>query len=157
MRRGEWEQNEHGDSQGGEMTVSAFESKAIPPAEDTLRVTLGPAAALWDRVKAHVQAAHGPFAEEWYFAGKAHGWAFRLKDAKRAIVYMTPHRGHFVASFVLGEKACTAAREARLPAAVLQAIEDAPRYVEGRGIRVPVRTARDVRTVEALAALKTAR
>jgi Protein of unknown function (DUF3788) len=76
---------------------------------------------------------------------------------RRAIVYMTPRRGHFVASFVLGEKACAAARAARLPPAVMQAIDEAPRYAEGRGIRIPVRTAKDVQTVEALAALKTAK
>jgi len=114
---------------------------------------LGPSGPLWGQLQKGLQAAYGPLAEEWHF-GKAFGWSFRLKEKTRAVVYMTPRRGHFLASFALGEKACLAAEDAGLPQAMLALIRDAPRYAEGRGVRIPVRTKRDLAGVEKLAAIK---
>lgn len=138
------------------MAWSAFDDKASPPADKPLLETLGRAGPLWTRLRDHLQSTHGPLVEEWGFAGKAYGWSLRLKQRKRAIVYMTPCRGSFLASFALGEKACAAAKAARLPSWLLAIIDEAPRYPEGRGIRIPVRRASDVAGVEKLAAIKIA-
>jgi hypothetical protein len=108
----------------------------------------------WARLTDDLQSAHGPLIEEWNFSGKAYGWSFRLKQKKRILVHMTPCRGHFLVSFALGEKACLAAHAARLPASVLALIDRAPQYAEGRGVRMPVRTNRDLDSVEKLAAIK---
>jgi hypothetical protein len=131
----------------------AFADQSSPPTPKTLAAMLGPTSALWTRLVGDLKTAHGPLAEEWNF-GKAYGWSFRLKEPKRALVYMTPRRGHFLASFALGEKACAAAHDAGLPDAILAMIDAAPKYAEGRGVRIPVRTARDLASVERLAALK---
>lgn len=138
------------------MALSAFADKAVPPTDRTLAVMLGRAARLWDRLIADLDAAHGPLIQEWNYSGAAYGWSFRLKKAARAIVYMTPCEKHFLASFALGEKACAAARAGGLPASLMAAIDAAPKYAEGRGVRIPVRTARDVAGVERLAAIKVA-
>jgi len=117
---------------------------------------LGRTAMLWAHLKDDLQAEHGPLVEEWNFSGKAYGWSFRLKQRKRTIVYMTPCRAHFLASFALGEKACAAAHAGGLPASVLAAIDGAPKYAEGRGVRIPVRNRRDLEGVARLAAIKVA-
>ena len=135
------------------MPLSAFEDKAAPPTPKTLATALGRSAPLWDRLQANLQAQHGPLSEEWNF-GKSFGWSFRLKQPKRVFVYMTPCKGHFLTSFVLGEKACAAAHAAKLPAPVLEQIDAAPRYAEGRGVRFQVRTKADAAAMEALAAIK---
>ncbi len=139
------------------MALSAFDDKARPPTGEALEEMLGRTSPLWARLKDDLGAAHGPLAEEWGFAGKAYGWSLRLERAERNLVHMTPCKGHFLASFALGEKAYRAARASKLPAAVLALIEAAPKYAEGRGVRIPVRTKRDVDAVEKLAALKIAR
>ena len=64
--------------------------------------------------------------------------------------------GYFLASFALGEKAVQAARKSGLPAAVLDAIDHAPKYAEGRGVRFEVRRKQDVASIEELAMLKVA-
>ena len=138
------------------MALSAFDDKATQPADRALAEMLGRTHALWVNLQADLQHAYGPLIEEWNFSGPAYGWSFRLKQKKRALVYMTPCRDHFLASFALGDKACRAAREAGLPAAVLALIEAAPKYAEGRGIRIPVRTKRDLASVLSLAAVKVA-
>jgi hypothetical protein len=74
----------------------------------------------------------------------------------RTILYMIPCRGHFVASFALGEKASAAAHSGGLSPALLELIERAHRFPEGRGVRLEVRTKKDVTSVEQLAAVKMA-
>jgi hypothetical protein len=138
------------------VALSAFDDKAVPPSDKALRQTLGRSAPLWSRLRENLQSSHGPLDEAWNFAGKNYGWSFRLKRKARAIVYMTPCRGYFLASFALGEKACAAALEARLPAWLLDLIEAAPKYAEGRGVRIPVKRATDAAGVEKLAAIKIA-
>lgn len=138
------------------MALSAFDDKASPPTDRALARMLGRTSALWARLKADLQGEYGPLVEEWSFAGKNYGWSFSLKQPKRALVYMTPCQGHFLASFALGEKACRAAHEAGLPSSILAIIDAAPKYAEGRGVRIPVRLQRDVDGVERLAAIKSA-
>jgi hypothetical protein len=138
------------------MALSAFDDKATPPTDHTLGRMLGRTYALWNRLKSDLQESHGPLDEQWSFAGKNYGWSFRLKQKKRALVYMTPCRGYFLASFALGEKACRAAHERGVPSPILDIVDAAPKYAEGRGVRIPVRNQRDVRGVEQLAAVKAA-
>jgi hypothetical protein len=69
---------------------------------------------------------------------------------------MTPCRGYFLASFALGEKAVKASHESDLPAWVLETIDTARPYAEGRGVRLEVRSERDVATVVKLATIKMA-
>jgi hypothetical protein len=64
---------------------------------------------------------------------------------------MTPQQNEFIVSFALGERAVAAARAAKLSARVLEAIEEAPRYAEGRGVRSRVRDSRYIRTLTRLA------
>jgi len=77
-----------------------------------------------------------------------------LKQEKRAILYMIPCKGYFLASFALGEKAVNAAHESDLPASVLTVIDNSKKYAEGRGVRLEIRNAEDVNSVEKIAAIK---
>lgn len=138
------------------MALSIFDDRATPPTEEALAQALGRAAAAWALVKEQVGRQCALLREEWAFAGAEFGWSLRLKRADRVLVHLTPGQGHFLASFVLGEKACAAAHEARLPAGILTLIAEAPKYAEGRGIRIPVRTARDASAIGKLAAIKLA-
>jgi len=124
-----------------------------PPTDRELAATLGAAAPLWQRCLRQMRASHGPLVDEWSFS-KAFGWTLRLKQPARALVHLTPRPSHFLASFALGEKACAAAREAGIPAATLAVIDTAPKYAEGRGVRVPVRTKADLEGVLVMAAIK---
>jgi hypothetical protein len=56
----------------------------------------------------------------------------------------------------LGEKAVKAAHESDLSASVLEAIDSAKKYAEGKGVRLEVRSVEDVRNVEKLAIIKMA-
>jgi hypothetical protein len=79
-----------------------------------------------------------------------------LQHKKRNIVYLSPCRGCFRASFALGDKAVQAARRSGLPAGVIKIIGQVKRYAEGTAVRIEVKAAKDIAVVEKLAAVKLA-
>jgi hypothetical protein len=129
-----------------------------PPAGRELDVLLGKAAAHWAALLAALAESCGPLVEKWTYSDKTGRWLLRLEHTKRkrTVLYLTPCAGHFLAAFALGERACRAARAAGLPAAALAAIDAAPRYPEGRGVRLAVRSRRAAESVAKLAAVKLA-
>jgi hypothetical protein len=138
------------------MALSVFDDRQAAPTERAIRGALGKAAPAWTALLDLLSRDCGPLQDEWSFAGEKYGWSLKLRRGKRAIVYLTPCDSHFLASFALGEKACAAARAAKIPARVLRLIEDAPRYAEGRGVRIPVRTPREAEAIRDLALIKLA-
>jgi hypothetical protein len=138
------------------VAISAFDDKTRPPHEDELAAVLGKKFSLWTDLQSRVKTRFAPLSIDWGYASKSTGWGLRLKQEKRTVLYMTPCQGYFLASFALGEKAVKAAHESKLPAEVLEVIDNAPRYAEGRGVRFEVRTAKDMRNVEKIAIIKMA-
>ena len=136
------------------MALSAFDDKSRSPDPGQLRDALGPAGSLWRQLLARAAQRDPSVVQLWHFAGSKYGWSLRVKRKDRIILHMTPSRGHFLAGIVLGEKAVAAARANGLPKPLLAAIEEAPRYAEGRGIRREVSSARDLRLVTRLLELK---
>jgi hypothetical protein len=96
----------------------------------------------------------GPVIAIWKYTSANAGWGLRVVCNDRVILYMTPQQNEFIVSFALGERAVAAARAAKLSARVLEAIEEAPRYAEGRGVRIRVRDSRYIRTLTRLAHIK---
>lgn len=75
---------------------------------------------------------------------------------ERTVLYMTPCDRHFLVGFALGEKAVNAAGTGSLPDSIMAIIDEAPKYAEGRGVRIEVRNQADLEGVKALAAIKMA-
>ena len=79
-----------------------------------------------------------------------------MRWRNRTVVNLVPGRGHFVASFALSEKGCEAASGSKLSPSVLNIIKQAPRYPEGRGVRLEVRSKKDLASIHKLAAIRMA-
>lgn len=139
---------------GGNMALSAFDEEAHRPEPSELEAVLRGSTELWEKLIAHVAASYPPIAEVWNFGGAKYGWSLRLKREDRIVLYLTPQPGSFLVGVVLGEKAAKAAHEAALSERVLALIDGAPRYAEGRGIRLVVITQEDLDAAQVLAALK---
>jgi hypothetical protein len=136
------------------MALSAFDDKSAPPRKAALAEMLGRTSTHWDALRTRLADEFDPLAEDWNFAGAKWGWSLRLKHKKRGIVYMTPCRRHFLAGFALGEKAVKAVRDLKVPQAMLEAIDAAPRYAEGRGVRLEVRNKKDLDGIVKIAMAK---
>jgi len=136
------------------MALSAFADQAHQPTDRDPRSILGKSYVAWIRLIELVSDRISPVSQVWGFTSASSGWGLRLKRNDRVILYMTLREDHFLVSFALGEKAVAAARTRKLPTAVLKAIESAPKYAEGRGVRLEVRQAREVSALATLAEIK---
>ena len=139
---------------GPEILPNAFIGKLAAPADDELAAALGPAKPLWERALAELASEHRLVVREWNSHSPKAGWSLRMKRRERNIVYLSPARGCFLASFALGDKAVEAARASGLPQRVLKLIAAAKKYAEGTAVRIEVRTPEDVEVVTKLAGIK---
>ncbi|MGO8710202.1 MAG: DUF3788 domain-containing protein [Terracidiphilus sp.] len=101
-------------------------------------------------------AKEGVADQEWKSSSAKYGWSLRLKVKKRNILYLSPCDGCFRVAFALGDRAVAAARQSDLPKAVLKLLDEAPRYAEGTGLRLMVKSSEDLAAIRKLALIKLA-
>ena len=138
------------------MSPNAFIGKTEQPTDRELTAALGTARATWDQLLADLDRELGVNVHEWNSYSPKAGWSLRVKRKARTIVWLGPREGCFIAAFVLGDKAMQAARAGKLPQRIVKIMNEAPKYPEGTGIRIPVKTPKDIATVKTLAAIKIA-
>ena len=138
------------------MTANAFIGKPAAPTDDELTAALGPAKPVWDQLLADLDRDFGVNVHEWTCYSPKAGWSLRVKRKGRTIVWLGPREGAFVAAFILGDKAVRAAFESKLPHRILKALKEAPKYPEGTGVRITMKTLKDIAAIKTLAAIKIA-
>ena len=134
------------------MSPNAFIGRTKPPTDEELSTELGAARALWDELLTELALP----IQEWNSYSPKAGWSMKLKLKKRTILYLSPCHGSFRVGFILGDKAMEAARQLKLPKAVLKIIDEAPRYPEGTGVRLEIAARKDLAAVKKLAEVKLA-
>jgi hypothetical protein len=139
-----------------DIAPNAFIGKTERPTDSDLEKAMGPTKPVWDGLIADLAAQHGVSIQEWNSYSVKAGWSLRLKRGKRTIVWLAPCERCFRVAFILGEKAVQAARQCGLSAPALRALNEAPKYPEGTGIRLLIKGPRDIPTVRKLAAVKLA-
>ena len=120
------------------MEHSIFMDKSQLPTDVELRRVLGDKYELWMEIRERVIHLYPEGKEEWNFPGKNYGWSFRIKDKKRAIIYLLPRDGAFMAAFVFGGRAMEAILDSEVSEQIKSDLKAAKVYAEGRGIRIPV-------------------
>ena len=136
------------------MVPNAFIGRAERPTDADLATALGPVKLVWDGLLADLAAQHGVTVQEWTSYSLKAGWSLRLKRGKRTIVWIAPCEGCFRVAFVLGDKALLAARQSKLSARVLRALDEAERYPEGTGLRLLINGPADIPAVKKLVVVK---
>jgi hypothetical protein len=136
------------------MDTSAFNDKNREPGTAELRHVLGPTFEMWQQVRAYVLDKYPKGMEEWNFPGLKYGWSFRIKDKKRAIIYLLPRESYFLAAFVFGDKAVAEVQQSEINPNIKTELINARKYAEGRGIRIPVRNSELVQDIYRLVDIK---
>ncbi|MGA2276164.1 MAG: DUF3788 domain-containing protein [Terracidiphilus sp.] len=134
---------------------NAFIGQATAPTADELASALGAAVVFWQELIAWF-AEQKVVVQEWNSYSIKAGWALRLKVKKRNIIYLAPSLGCFRVALVFGDKAVAAARQANLSQSTLKLLDEAPRYPEGTGLRMVVKTQKDLAAIKKLALIKLA-
>ena len=134
-------------------TQNAFIGKTTKPTEAEVAAALSSTAALWKQL-VNWMAEQGVGESEWNSYSPKAGWALKLKQKKRTIVYLAPCAGCFRVAFALGDKAVAAARKVDQAKSTLKLLDEAPRYAEGTGVRLMVKDAKDLTVIKKLALIK---
>jgi hypothetical protein len=109
---------------------------------------------VWMKMREYASSVYPKATEEWNFPGRNYGWSFRIKDKKRAIIYMLPRDKYFLVEFVFGVKATNEALTSEIPHDIKTIIESAKVYAEGRGFRIEVRNESIMAEIKKLIDLK---
>jgi len=130
--------------------------KAQVPNDEELKKALGTSFDLWKSIRDYTLKNYPKAQEEWNFPGAKYGWSFRIKDKKRAIVYLLPGDKNFRVALVYGEKATNQALSSNLSKEIKDIIETATVYAEGRGFRIEITDKKIIKDIEMLIDIKLA-
>lgn len=135
--------------------ISVFTEIDKTPDEGALRANIGEKAfQQWAALCDFVFEQYPKAKAEWKFSGVKYGWSFSIKDKKRAIIYFLPRQLFFKVAFVFGQKAYDVILNGDFPAEIQLALSNAPKYAEGRGIRLPIGTSTDLDFIKRLIKVK---
>ena len=138
------------------MDISIFTDKTAEPTQKDLQEQLASLYPLWEQIAESVRKKYPNPKEEWNYPGKNYGWSFRLKDKKRAIIYLLPRQGYFKVAFVFGQKATDQIMAGDIDAAIKEDLAGAKKYAEGRGLSIEVHNAKPINDIEKLIDIKIA-
>jgi hypothetical protein len=136
------------------MSISCFEEKNEKPEREKLESALGKSAKAFEAISIFARSVSPGFSEEWKYYGKKAGWTLLQKSGKRTLFYIIPQNGFFTVVFVLGQKAVDAINGSELPPQLKDEINSAKKYVEGRSLRITVKTKSDGEIVKKLIGIK---
>jgi hypothetical protein len=120
------------------MDISIFTNKQIIPNENNILESLGVTYELWKSIRGYVTLKYPDAIEEWNYSGDKYGWSFRIKDKKRAIIYLLPRDNYFKVAFVFGQNATDIIMESTISVQIKKELAEAKKYAEGRGIRIEI-------------------
>jgi hypothetical protein len=117
---------------------SIFTDKTKLPGDNDLIERLGETFQFWNLIKDYVHLKYPKAIDLWNYSGDKYGWSFRIKDKKRAIVYLLPRDKYFKVAFVFGQKATGSIMKSMVSDSIKTELSSARVYAEGRGIRIDI-------------------
>ena len=120
------------------METSIFMDLTKTPVTTDLEIPLGTTFPIWKELRDFVFEKYPKSVEEWHISVKKYGWSFRIKDKKRAKIYLSPREGFFWATMVFGQKATDQISISDISEHLKEEQLNSRVYVEGRLIRMKV-------------------
>jgi hypothetical protein len=120
------------------METSVFMDLTKIPKTGELQIHLGNTFEVWLEIRDFVFEKYPAAIEEWHVSVKKYGWGFRIKDKKRAIIYLSPTEGFFQVTMVFGQKATDRIFVSEISDFVKNELMNSKVYVEGRVIRLEI-------------------
>jgi len=136
------------------MDKSIFTDKSSIPSNNDLKHSLGNTYHLWELIMETVHLKYPASLDEWNYPGVNYGWSFRMKDKKRAILYLLPRDQYFKIAFVFGQKATDIIIKSRVSDTIKSELASAKVYAEGRGIRIDIKDETLINDIKELITIK---
>lgn len=128
--------------------------KSALPNDAVLKDTLGKSFKFWLEIKEGVIKNYGPVKEEWKFYSAKSGWTMKLLSGKRNLLFISPFKGYFLASFIFGEKGVESVLKSGVDERIKEDLKGAVKYAEGRGVAIEVRSGKNGEDVLELVKIK---
>lgn len=136
--------------------ISVFLNKDQKPDAAELQMHLGSTITYWEQLH-HFVFEQYPGAEElWSYFSKNYGWGYRIKDKRRAIIYMSPYEGYFQVTMLFGPRALEHIYASDLDPWIRKTLEEGKKYPEGKVIHIPVRDNTWIKSIQKLIKVKLA-
>ena len=135
---------------------SIFMDKGKKPGEAELKTALSKTFPYWKTLEEVTLKAEPSAKGDWHFSGPKYGWSYRISDKKRVIIYLLPRDKFFKCAFVFGGKAYEAVMASDVSDEIKNELKAAKPYVEGRGIRLEVKSKTIVSDLKMLVKIKVA-
>ena len=132
------------------MDISIFINKTKKPEQKDLTAALGKTYNLWQDIIDIVYLRYPDAVSEWNFPGQKYGWSFKIKDKKRAIIYLLPGDKRFMVAFNFGKKAFENIMGSNISEEIKHSLKSAKVYGEGRGIRIEVTNQKPLKDISKL-------
>lgn len=136
------------------MEEKIFLDKEQMPSEEMLSAALGKSYNLWCVLKGALMKEYPGIIEEWKYYGKKSGWSLKVLLKKRNLFFFLPYKKGFRLGFVFGDKAITEIEKSEVPKQIIDELNAAKKYVEGRSIIIDIKTRKDVPVIVTLAGIK---
>ena len=75
-----------------------FAERSQKPTKATLAAALGRTQRHWDLVLEQTHGDHAGLVDTWMHYGKKSGWILKVAGKKRAVLWMSPRKGRFLAA-----------------------------------------------------------
>ena len=136
------------------MDSNSFMDKTVQPNDKSLAKVLGKSYQHWKAIKNHLEKEYGETTEEWKFYGAKSGWVLKTLLKKRNLFFFAVRGKQFGVAFVFGDKAVSAVTQSDLPKSLIEELANAKKYAEGRGLRIEVKSRREVEQIIKLIKIK---
>ena len=131
-----------------------FNDKQQQPTDDMLAGALGETKVLLDELIHFIETEFGECQPEWKYYSSKIGWSLKLFNKKRNVVFIGPEEGYFNVAFAFGEKPYGPILESKLPTFIKDELRNAPAYVEGRPLRMEIKSPLHMENLKQLVVFK---
>jgi len=138
------------------METSIFMDLTKIPEVNELEIGLSNTYGLWNEIRDFVFEKYPEAIEEWHISVKKYGWGYRIKDKKRAIIYLSPREGFFRVAMVFGQKATDQILNSDISSNIKEELMDSKVYMEGRVIRLEINDSTLIKYIKKLVEIKIA-
>ena len=136
------------------MTKGHFVNHAHQPSPEDIRLALGSAHPLWERLTRFIETNY-QIVGEWSTWGPAgYGWGLRYRRKGKALIALYPQKEMIIAQVVLGKTQAERALSLKLGDKVSKILKKAPQLRDGRWLHVHIHTEADAEDVERLLLVK---
>lgn len=138
------------------MDTSVFMDLTKTPQTNELKIALRRTYLLWEKIRDFVFEKYPAAIEEWHTSVKKYGWIYRIKDNKRAIIYLLPRDGFFYITMVFGQKATDQVLNSNISNFSKEELMNSKIYMEGRVIRLEINNNSILKDIKKLVEIKIA-